>query len=139
MSILFGCILNFLFINFVAADGIREILIEHDHEVPKTVADIIQQGNNLQTGTQTVHVLNYVKDREKITEVDEMVNNIIMEIPKENPVVRLSEEWLKKKKFFDNKASFLIFVFDGFDNVSLLCRSFISRLSSEELKQRQLE
>jgi nucleosome binding factor SPN SPT16 subunit len=120
MSILFGWILKFLFINFIAAHGIREILIDHDHEVPKSIADIIQQGNNLQTGTQTVHVLNYVKHRENIEEVDEMANNIIMEIPKDNSVVRLSENWLSQKKFMGNKASFLIFVFDSFNNVSLL-------------------
>jgi hypothetical protein len=54
-----------------------------------------------------------------------MVGDVIAEIPKENPVVRLTENWLDVgySKFVGIAASLMIIVFDeiAYTDVSLLC------------------
>jgi hypothetical protein len=114
MSISFGWILPILFIiNLVKShQGIPAII--DDREVPRAIGEIIQQWNELETGTHVVQVLNFVKKPINYGKVQRMVGDVIAEIPKENPIVRLADNWLDvgQSKIARIAASLLIFVFD---------------------------
>jgi hypothetical protein len=114
MSILFGWIFPILFIiNLVEShQGIPAIV--DDREVPRAIGEIIQQWNELETGTHVVQVLNFVKKPINYGKVQRMVGDVIAEIPKENPIVRLADNWLDvgQSKIARIAASLLIFVFD---------------------------
>jgi hypothetical protein len=122
MSILLGCIFPILYISFVKCQGIPAIV--DGQEVPRTIGEIIQQWNELETGTHVVHVLNYVKKPRNYGKVHGMVGDVIAEIPKDNPVVRLAENWMDVgwSKITGIAASLLIIVFDeiGIVHVSYL-------------------
>jgi hypothetical protein len=61
-----------------------------------------------------VQVLNFVKKPRNYGKVREMVGDVIAEIPKENPVVRLTENWLDvgQSKFVGIAGSLMLIVFD---------------------------
>jgi hypothetical protein len=71
-----------------------------------------------------VQVLNFVKKPRNYGKVRGMVGDVIAEIPKENPVVRLTENWMNvgQSKFVKIAGSLMIIVFDEFKifKVSLL-------------------
>jgi hypothetical protein len=114
MSILFGWIFPILFIiNLVEShQGISAIV--DDREVPRAIGEIIQQWNGLETGTHVVQVLNFVKKPKNYGKVQRMVGDVIAEIPKENPVLRLTENWMDvgQSKITGIAASLMIIVFD---------------------------
>ncbi len=114
MSIWFGWIFPILFIiNLVKSHkGIPAIV--DDREVPRTIRQINQQWNELETGTHVVQVLNFVKKPINYGKVQRMVGDVIAEIPKDNPVVRLKENWLDvgQTKITGIAASLMIIVFD---------------------------
>ncbi len=122
MSILFGWILPILFIiNLVEShQGIPAIV--DDKEVPRAIGEIIQQWNKLETGTHVVQVLNFARKPKNYGKVQRMVGDVIAEIPKENPVVRLKENWMDvgQTKIAGIAGSLMIFVFDETETVSLL-------------------
>jgi hypothetical protein len=94
MSILFGWIFPILFIINLVQSHQGILAIVDDREVPRAIGEIIQQWNKLETGTHVVQVLNFVKKPRNYGKVQRMVGDVIVEIPKENPVVRLAENWL---------------------------------------------
>ncbi len=112
MSILFGCIFPILFISLVKCQGIPAIF--DGQEVPRTIGEIIQQWNELETGTHVVHVLNFVKKPRNYGQVRGMVGDVIAEIPEDNPVVRLAENWMDvgRSEITGTSGSLLIIVFD---------------------------
>jgi hypothetical protein len=114
MSILFGWILPILFIISLVKSQKGIPAIVDDQEVPRTIGEIIQQWNELETGTHVVQVLNFVKKSRNYGKVHGMVGDVIAEIPKDNPVIRLAENWMnvKKTKIAGTSGSLLIFVFD---------------------------
>jgi hypothetical protein len=122
MSISFGWIFPILFIiNLVVSQkGIPAIV--DDREVPRAIGEIIQQWNELETGTHVVQVLNFVKKPRNYDKVQRMVGDVIAEIPKENPVVRLAENWMDvgQSKITGTAVSLMIIVFDETETVSLL-------------------
>jgi hypothetical protein len=61
-----------------------------------------------------VQVLNFVKKPRNYGKVQRMVGDLIAEIPKDNPVMRLTENWLDigQPKVPGIAASLMIIVFD---------------------------
>ncbi len=61
-----------------------------------------------------MQVLNFVKKPINYGKVQRMVGDVIAEIPKENPVVRLKENWLDvgQTKITGIAGSLMIIVFD---------------------------
>jgi hypothetical protein len=125
MSILLGWIFPILFfINLAEAhQGISAIV--DDREVPRAIGEIIQQWNELETGSHVVQVLNFVKKPRNYGKVQRMVGGVIAEIPKENPVVRLAENWLDlgQYKIAGTAASLMIIVFDEISMSDVSCLS----------------
>jgi hypothetical protein len=126
MSILSGWIFPILFISLVESQGIPAIV--DDQEVPRTMGEIIQQWNELETGTHIVQVLNYVKKPKNYGKVRGMIGDVIAKIPKENPVVRLAENWMDvgQSKIAGIPRSILIIVFDESTIVSLFAAQRLS-------------
>jgi hypothetical protein len=94
MSIWFGWIFPIFFIISLVESQKGISAIVDEQEVPRTIGEIIQQWNKLETGTHIVQVLNFVKRPRNYVKVRGMVGDVIAEIPKENPVVRLTENLL---------------------------------------------
>jgi hypothetical protein len=114
MSILFGWIFPILFFISLAKSQKGIPAIVDDHEVPRAIGEIIQQWNGLETGTHVVQVLNFVKKTRNYGKVRGMVGDVIAEIPKENPVVRLTENWMDvgQSKIAKIAGSLMIVIFD---------------------------
>jgi hypothetical protein len=114
MSILFGWIFPILFIISLVKSQKGIPAIVDDQEIPRAIGEIIQQWNKLETGTHVVQVLNFVKKPKNYGKVQGMVGDVMAEIPKENPVVRLAENWLDvgQSKITGTAASLMIIVFD---------------------------
>ncbi len=122
MSIFFGWIFPILFITSLVKSQKGIPAIVDDQEVPRAIRGIIQQWNEFETGTHVVQILNFVKKPRNYGKVRGMIGDVIAEIPKENPVVRLTENWLDvgQSKIAGTAASLMIIVFDeiSFRNVS---------------------
>jgi hypothetical protein len=65
-----------------------------------------------------VQVLNFVKKPRNYGKVRGMVGDVIAEIPKENPVVRLTENWMDvgQSKITRTAGSLMIIVFDEIED-----------------------
>jgi hypothetical protein len=114
MSISLGWIFVILFIISLVKSQKGIPAIVDDQEVPRAIGEIIQQWNKLETGTHVVQVLNFVKKPRNYGKVRGMVGDVIAEIPKENPVVRLAENWMDvgQSKIAGIAGSLMIVIFD---------------------------
>jgi hypothetical protein len=126
MSIWFGWILSFLFIISLVKSQKGIPAIVDDQEVPRAIGEIIQQWNGLETGTHVVQVLNFVKKPRNFGKVHGMVGDVIAEIPKENPAVRLTENWMdvgqsKITGTSGSSRSIMIIVFDEIHMLDVSC------------------